>query len=102
MVGKNPHKRSLYQTLFKKLGLLDYAQSNDEDYKYELYNAFIKRKIFFVLNDVWHQKKFDWLDLAKGLGSVTLLTSRSKETLHILGVQMFHVPHLSKEDSWNL
>jgi hypothetical protein len=22
--------------LFKKLGLLDYAQSNDEDYKYEL------------------------------------------------------------------
>jgi hypothetical protein len=58
--------------------------------------------MFKKKNDVWHQEKFDWLDLAKGLGSVTMLTSRSKETLHILGVQMFHVPHLSKEDSGNL
>ncbi len=57
---------------------------------------------FFVFNDVWHQENFDWLDLVKGPRIITLLTSRSKEILHRLGVQMFHVPHLSKEDNWNL
>jgi hypothetical protein len=30
------------------------------------------------------------------------LTSRSKEVLHRLGAQVFHVPHFSKEDNWKL
>jgi hypothetical protein len=47
-------------------GLLNFAQSNDEDYKHEIYNGFIMRRVFFVFNDVWHQEKIDWLDLAKG------------------------------------
>jgi len=48
MVGENPHNKSIYQTLFKKLSLLNYAQSNDEDYKCELYNVFIKLRVIFL------------------------------------------------------
>jgi hypothetical protein len=48
MVGKNPHKKSVYQTLSNKLGLLNYVQSNDEDYKCELYYVFIKLREFFL------------------------------------------------------
>ncbi len=47
MVGKNPHRKSLNQTLSKILGLFDFVQSNDEDYKHELYNVFIKRRVYF-------------------------------------------------------
>jgi disease resistance protein RPS2 len=101
-MGKNPNIRSLYQTLSEKLGLSRFAPSNDVDYQCNLYNVFIKRRMFFVLDDVWHQETFHWLDLAKGLGSITLLTSRSEEVLNQPNVEMLHVPHLSKEDNWNL
>jgi disease resistance protein RPS2 len=101
-VGRNPHMRSLYRTLSEKLGLSHFAPSNDEDYKRILYNAFIQRRVFFVLDDVWHQNTFNGLDLAKGPGSVTLLTTRSEEVLKKPNVEILHVPHLSEEDSWKL
>jgi hypothetical protein len=48
MVGENPHKKSIYQIVFKKLGLLNYVQSNDKDYKCELYDVFIKLRVVFL------------------------------------------------------
>jgi len=60
MVGKNPHRKSLNQTLSKTLGLFDFVQSNDEDYKRELYNVFIKRRVFFCFKWCLVSRK-NWL-----------------------------------------
>jgi len=57
MVGKTPHRKSLYQTLSKKLGLLNFAQSNDEDYKHEIYNVFFQKKIVFLFSMKFGMKK---------------------------------------------
>ncbi len=101
-VGKNPNRRLLYKTLSEKLGLSRSAPSHDTDYQNNLFNVFCKRRVFFVLDDIWHPETFDWLDLAKGPGSITLLTTRSEEVLNKPNVEMLHVPHLSEKDSWNL
>jgi len=101
-VGRNPHIRSLYQTLSEKLGLSRFAPSHDVDYKRILQTAFNKRRVFFVLDDIWHPNTFDELDLAKGLGSVTLLTTRNKNVLDKPDVEILPMPHLSEEDSWKL
>jgi len=56
-MGKTPHRKSLYQTLSKKLGLLNFVQSNDEDYKHEIYNVFINRRVFFLFSMKFGIKK---------------------------------------------
>jgi agmatine/peptidylarginine deiminase len=47
--------------------------------------------VFLVLDDVWKDKVFDSLDLAKGDGSVTLLTTRNLSLLER------ESPHISQE-----
>jgi hypothetical protein len=37
--------------------------------------------VFLVLDDGWQDKAFDTLDLAKGKGSVTLLSTRNQSLL---------------------
>jgi len=60
--------------------------------------------VFLVLDDVWHNKAFKLLDLAKGRGSVTLLSSRDQSLLERASPQISqeHITPLSKEDSWSL
>jgi Leucine-rich repeat (LRR) protein len=60
--------------------------------------------VFLVLDDVWQDKAFDSLDLAKGKGSVTLLTTRNLSLLERPSPQISqeHMTPLSKEDSWSL
>ncbi len=60
--------------------------------------------MFLVLDDVWKDKAFDSLDLAKGDGSVTLLTTRNQSLLERANpcISQVHMAPLSKEDSWSL
>jgi Leucine-rich repeat (LRR) protein len=103
-VGQTPDIMALYQTLSVKLGFGPEKTGNPEDYKRELYNQFRQRRVFLVLDDVWQDKAFDSLDLAKGKGSVTLLTTRNLSLLERASphISQEHMMPLSKEDSWSL
>ncbi len=60
--------------------------------------------MFLVLDDVWQDKAFDSLDLAKGNGSITLLTTRDLSLLERASpcIRQEDMTPLSKEDSWSL
>jgi hypothetical protein len=77
---------------------------NPEDYKCYLHTEFIQKRVFLVLDDVWEDKAFDSLDLAKGKGSVTLLSTRNQSLLERASpcIRQEHMAPLSKEDSWRL
>ncbi|CAM6028482.1 unnamed protein product [Sphagnum balticum] len=103
-VGQTPDIMGLYHTLSAKLDLGPEKAVNPEDYKLGLYNQFRQRRVFLVLDDVWQDKTFDSLDLAKGKGSVTLLTTRNLSLLERASphIRQEHMTPLSEEDSWNL
>jgi hypothetical protein len=103
-VGQTPDIMALYRTLSKKLGLDPELYVHPEDYKRYLHTAFIQKRVFLVLDDVWRDKAFDSLELAKGKGSVTLLSTRNQSLLERASPQMSqeHMTPLSKEDSWSL
>jgi len=95
---------ALYRSLSEELGLKPELNVNAEDYKLKLYNQFIQKRVFLVLDDVWKDKVFDSLDLAKGRGSVTLFSTRDRSLLERASPQISpeHMTPLSKEDSWSL
>ncbi len=90
-VGQTPDIMALYWTLSKKLHLDPELYANPEDYKCYLHTQFKQKRVFLVLDDVWKDKAFDSLDLAKGDGSVTLLTTRNLSLLERAS------PHISQE-----
>jgi hypothetical protein len=45
-----------------------------EEYRTKLYNELSRSKVLLVLDDVWKERDLEQLDLAKGQGSVTLVT----------------------------
>jgi hypothetical protein len=90
-VGQTPDIMALYRTLSKKLHLGPELHANPEDYKRYLHTQFIQKRVFLVLDDVWKDKAFDSLDLAKGKGSVTLLSIRNQSLLKRAS------PHLRQE-----
>jgi disease resistance protein RPS2 len=59
--------------------------------------------VFLVLDDVWQDKAFDSLALAKGKGSVTLLSTRNQSLLERASphISQEHMTPVSKEDSWS-
>jgi disease resistance protein RPS2 len=96
---------TLYRGLSEELSLNPELNLNaEEDYKLKLHTQFRLRRVFLVLDDVWQDKTFDLLDLAKGEGSVTLVSTRNEFLLAKLGghVENVQMTPLSKEDSWNL
>jgi ElaB/YqjD/DUF883 family membrane-anchored ribosome-binding protein len=106
-VGKDPDIRSLYRTLSEKLcpNLVQFNTLSQTDQKDILYNEFSSRRVLFIVDDVWQESVIEWLDLAKGPGSVTLWTSRKERVLLTAGVieaTKVHMDELSEEDSWRL
>jgi len=77
---------------------------NPEDYKRYLHTQFIQKRVFLVLDDVWKDKAFDSLDLAKGDRSVTLLSTRNLSLLERASphISQKHIKPLSNEGSWSL
>ncbi|KAH8936865.1 hypothetical protein BDL97_17G107800 [Sphagnum fallax] len=103
-VGQTPDIMAVYRTLSKELGFKPEKTANPEDYKLKLHSQFRRKRVFLVLDDVWQDKAFDSLDLAKGKGSVTLLTTRNLSLLERASphISQEHMTPLSKEDSWSL
>jgi disease resistance protein RPS2 len=103
-VGQTPDIMALYRTLSEELDLKAKENANPEDYKHYLHTQFIQKRVFLVLDDVWQDKAFDSLDLAKGKGSVTLLSTRNQSLLERASphIRQEHMTPLSKEDSWRL
>jgi disease resistance protein RPS2 len=103
-VGQTPDIMTVYQTLSKELGFEPETTANPEDYKLKLHSQFRRKRVFLVLDDVWQDKAFNSLDLAKGKGSVTLLTTRNLSLLERASphISQEHMTPLSKEDSWSL
>jgi len=103
-VGQTPDTMALYRTLSAELGLEPELYVNPEDYKRYLHTQFIQKRVFLVLDDVWEDESFDSLDLAKGDGSVTLLTTRIPFLLERASphISQEHMVPLSYEDSWSL
>ncbi|KAH8956158.1 hypothetical protein BDL97_07G024800 [Sphagnum fallax] len=103
-VGQTPDIMALYRSLSEELGLKPEWNANPEDYKLKLHSQFRRKRVFLVLDDVWQDKAFDSLDLAKGKGSVTLLSTRNQSLLKRARphIKQEHMTPLSKEESWSL
>ncbi|KAH8950324.1 hypothetical protein BDL97_10G079200, partial [Sphagnum fallax] len=103
-VGQTPDIMYLYRSLSEELGLEPELYVSPEDYKRYLHTQFRQKRVFLVLDDVWKDEAFDSLDLAKGYGSVTLLTTRNLSLLERASphISQEHMAPLSKEDSWSV
>ncbi|KAH9569569.1 hypothetical protein CY35_03G140100 [Sphagnum magellanicum] len=103
-VGQTPNILALYRRLSEELGIKGESNANAEDYKLKLHSQFRGKGVFLVLDDVWKDKAFDSLDLAKGDGSVTLLSTRNLSLLERASphINQEHMTALSNEDSWSL
>jgi len=101
-VGQTPDIMAFYRSLSEELDLKPELNLSTEDYKLKLHSQFIRKRVFLVLDNVW--KDFDSLDLAKGDGSVTLLSTRDRSLLERASphISQVHMTPLSKEDSWSL
>ncbi|KAH9549418.1 hypothetical protein CY35_10G018900 [Sphagnum magellanicum] len=104
-VSQPPNIKGLYDNFCRQLDLKPMRVAELEEYKTRLYNEFLRRRVFLVLDDVWNDGVLEQLDLAKGRGSVTLVTTRNRPVLEKAGVKdedEVQVDVLSKEDSRKL
>jgi Leucine-rich repeat (LRR) protein len=104
-VSQTPNIKGLYDSFCRQLGLKEIRVADLGEYRTRLYNEFLSRRVFLVLDDVWNQTVLEQLDLAKGPGSVTLVTTRNQPVLEKAGVideDEMQVGVLSKEHSWEL
>jgi len=104
-VSQTPNIKGFYDGFCTQLGLRPMRFAQLEDYRRRLYNEFLRRWVFLVLDDVWNDEVLEQLDLAKGRGSVTLVTTRNGPVLEKAGVKEedeVKVAVLSKENSWKL
>jgi Leucine-rich repeat (LRR) protein len=104
-VSQTPNIKGLYDSFCRQLGLKEIRVADLGEYRSRLYNEFLSRRVFLVLDDVWNQTVLEQLDLAKGPGSVTLVTTRNQPVLEKAGVideDEMQVGVLSKEHSWEL
>jgi Leucine-rich repeat (LRR) protein len=103
-VSQTPNIKGLYDSFWRQLGLRP-TSFQLEEYRTRLYNEFLRRRVFIVLDDVWDKGVLEQLDLAKGRGSVTLVTTRNQPVSKKAGVideDEVQIGVLSKEDSWKL
>jgi len=104
-VSPTPNIKELYDSFCRQLGLMPMSFAQLEEYRTRLYNEFLRRRVFLVLDDVWNKEVLEQLDLAKGRGSVTLVTTRNQPVFNKAGVideDEVQVGVLSNEDSWKL
>lgn len=102
-IGRDASTVALYKIMASFLGVSLSHNVSTADMKTTLYNSFLKRRVLLILDDVWDENQMlDSLDLAKGLGSVTLITTRTQSILQKANAEEIVVMELSEEDSWNL
>ncbi len=85
-VSQTPNIKGLYDSFCRQLGLRPIIFAQLEEYRTRLYIEFLRRRVFLILDDVWNKGVLEQLDLAKGRGSVTLVTTRNQPVLKKAGV----------------
>jgi hypothetical protein len=104
-VSQNPDIKGLYDRLRRQLGVDGMKPMQLGEYRTRLYNEFLRTKVFLIIDDVWDEGVLEQLDLAKGRGSVTLVTTRNQPVLKKIGVideDQVKIGVLSPKDSWRL
>jgi Leucine-rich repeat (LRR) protein len=104
-VSQTPDIKGLYDSFWRQLGLMPMSFAQLEEYRTRLFTELKRSRVFLVLDDVWNKGVLEQLELAKGPGSVTLVTTRNRPVLEKAGVKdedEVHVGVLSREDSWQL
>jgi hypothetical protein len=81
IVGQTPGILSLYRSISDDMGSKLHLHSKMVDYRKKLESELTRKRVFLVLDDVWKDEDFDALDLGKGEGSLTLLTTRIESIL---------------------
>jgi len=106
-VGRDASVPSLYAQMGEYLRVQTSCETSLEDQRTHLMNVFSKRRVLLILDDVWdnvHKCKemTYWLNIAKGVGSVTLVTTRESSITSDLNASVLDIPILSEEHSWVL
>jgi Leucine-rich repeat (LRR) protein len=103
-VGHSPDIMALYRTLSAELDLKPVITEFPEVYKDKLADHFLQRRVFLVLDDVWKVEAFNSLDLARGKGSVTMLSTRDQLILDRIPSENFSQLEMRPllKESWSL
>jgi Leucine-rich repeat (LRR) protein len=107
-VGRDAEVSAMYERMRKCLGV-----SSDggtlEDQRTQLVNEFSKRSVLLILDDIWdgmvhmYKEMVDWLNIAGGAGSVTVITTRDEAmTRKCVNAGEEIILQLSEEQSWEL
>jgi hypothetical protein len=106
-VGRDASVSSLYVRMREYLRNQTSCETPLEDQRTHLMNVFSNRRVLLILDD-WldnvheYRKMIEWLDIAKGFGSVTLVTTRDSSITRGINASVEYLPLLSKEHSWVL
>ncbi|KAG0554694.1 hypothetical protein KC19_12G111300 [Ceratodon purpureus] len=107
-VGRDAKVSDIYDRMRKRLCVRSDGGSL-QDQRTDLCNAFSERSVLLILDDVWDGKvhecedMLDWLNIATGPGSVTLVTTRDESVTRkcvTAGVEI--ILRLPEEQSWEL
>ncbi|KAG0587119.1 hypothetical protein KC19_2G141600 [Ceratodon purpureus] len=112
-IGKDASIPSTYKTMARFLGCgdvyeRDYTHRRMEDQRTYLMEAFKRKRVLLILDDVWestweNRAIIYWLDICKGVGSTTLITTRNDSVLHrAKAIERIDILSLSEEESWKL
>ncbi|KAG0598934.1 hypothetical protein M758_12G113400 [Ceratodon purpureus] len=107
-VGRDAEISVIYDRMRKRLDVRSDGGSL-QDQRTDLWNAFSKRSVLLILDDVWDGKvhecedMLDWLNIATGPGSVTLVTTRDESvTRKCVNAGVEIILRLPEEQSWEL
>jgi hypothetical protein len=107
-VGRDAEVSVVYERMRKCLRVGSHGGSL-EDQRTQLVNEFSKRSVLLILDDIWdgivheYREMVDWLNIAGGAGSVTVVTTRDEAiTRKCVNAGEEIILRLSEEQSWEL
>ena len=106
-VGRDASISSIYVRMREYLRVETSCEAPLEDQRTHLMNVFSIRRVLMILDDVWdnvheYREMVEWLNIAKGFGSVTLLTIRDSSSARRINASVEVLSLLSQEHSWVL
>ena len=106
-VGRDASISSLYVRMREYAGVEMSCETPLEDQRTHLMNVFSNRRVLLILDDMWdnvyeYKEMVEWLNVARGSGSVTLLTTRNLSIMLRIDASVEVLSLLSEEHNWVL